>query len=786
MAWNIAIKVVSGKTPTYLCGYKDGITYYYSLTSTTYFTKLASSTTISNYSGYYDVYRFSSTLESNTTIIQLMTGGGMWVCDRTNSVSQTSRSEYVNVKLSPFTTYTWYGGSGTVSTYQSVQTYVMTNTQSYTSIYNIWNAISNTPEIVGPCNYGQYINPTAYTSLAVNGSGALGMTSGAGSTGTVIYQYGYKPNGYTGGNITFGLVTSASGTTYLRLSNARGFPYDVFAIPPYRSLTCNTTGNTGVFSYHNINASSSINVWPRVSGTTTSNLVTNTPRIEIARSAFAAFNEWATAESKDGTKKYFAITSRSINQFVMTSMTVNAGYQYLYNLGTFSQAGADGIIISSTTLTSSSSVSSAGFARCSGTHQTSSYTYTPSSNGTVYIYFKTDADSILGQTGSYNESTHQYNSSGYTYGNVLVTKSPRTYTCTFNANGGTLGTSSTTVTYDTLSAIVVTPPTRSGYTFLGYYDTSSISGGNRYFDSDGEMCKAWDKTSNATLYARWENTVTLPSNFVSTLSIYCTSSAVAASTAQGTRTGYFFPDDEPYCASGGNLTYGISNITGYLIPPAWVTGDGDGIAIPSGTGAFSGLNRIIFYSPSGTNYVSSSAAVTLSLALISTNVSYYGTPTGTATQTTNFPASAITLTSTNILNYYTITKSQTLTYNNGSSRSGTVTTSVAIGPTVTLTTLGSTVATASVISFPSAFVINLSGEGGKSSSFNITSGTRAANALLSVSISSAASVSYDATIAVSVKATFTSGEYDVTDAVTINSSGDNGIYSGNTSIVSFI
>lgn len=58
----------------------------------------------------------------------------------------------------------------------------------------------------------------------------------------------------------------------------------------------------------------------------------------------------------------------------------------------------------------------------------------------------------------------------------------------------------------------VTPPTRPGYEFLGYYDKKT--GGNQYYDKTGKGVKTWTSSAlTATLYAHWrEYTVTFNFN----------------------------------------------------------------------------------------------------------------------------------------------------------------------------------------------------------------------------------------------------------------------------------
>jgi hypothetical protein len=66
--------------------------------------------------------------------------------------------------------------------------------------------------------------------------------------------------------------------------------------------------------------------------------------------------------------------------------------------------------------------------------------------------------------------------------------------------GGTGGTTEVTATYgQPMPAITI--PTRTGYTFNGYFDAAS--GGTQYYKADGTSAKNWDKTAATTLYAQW-------------------------------------------------------------------------------------------------------------------------------------------------------------------------------------------------------------------------------------------------------------------------------------------
>ena len=61
-------------------------------------------------------------------------------------------------------------------------------------------------------------------------------------------------------------------------------------------------------------------------------------------------------------------------------------------------------------------------------------------------------------------------------------------------------------------------PKRTGAIFRGFFDTTASAGGKQYYDSSGNSVRNWDRTENATLYARWADgtpktyTVTLNAN----------------------------------------------------------------------------------------------------------------------------------------------------------------------------------------------------------------------------------------------------------------------------------
>ena len=76
-----------------------------------------------------------------------------------------------------------------------------------------------------------------------------------------------------------------------------------------------------------------------------------------------------------------------------------------------------------------------------------------------------------------------------------ITLTPESYTLTLDANGGSVSTTSKTVTYDSTYGDLPTP-TRTGYTFNGWYTAST---GGTKIESTTQVKTA----SNHTLYAHW-------------------------------------------------------------------------------------------------------------------------------------------------------------------------------------------------------------------------------------------------------------------------------------------
>ena len=121
------------------------------------------------------------------------------------------------------------------------------------------------------------------------------------------------------------------------------------------------------------------------------------------------------------------------------------------------------------------------------------------------------ANAFTAPTGySFQEWNDNYKGSGTTYTagqSVKMTAdltlyavwAAKTYTVTLNANGGTGGTTSVQAVFDAPMPNI-TIPSKSGYTFLGYFDAQN----KQYYDANGASTNSWTTAANATLSAAWE------------------------------------------------------------------------------------------------------------------------------------------------------------------------------------------------------------------------------------------------------------------------------------------
>ena len=259
-------------------------------------------------------------------------------------------------------------------------------------------------------------------------------------------------------------------------------------------------------------------------------------------------------------------------------------------------------------------------------------------------------------TNNYTNSVTDLASDKYIY----LFDAPGTYSpvttvnVTLHKNGGSGGDNGTWIApgttasnYPTLGSV----PTRSGFTFLGFFDAQS--GGTQYYTASATGARTFDKTSDCTLYAHWRPIINENYNDAS---IYCTTTAEAYSKMRIT-------DDVQIAGLSPSGPSGTTVQASVTSPSGWtLTSDKKGVNVPKDTAAGNYTVRIELSIPAGTingyTHESASDIASCVVTVKSTSISSYGNPT--VSHTTPVPLD-------NTGQTYTMspTFSQTATWNNG-------------------------------------------------------------------------------------------------------------------------
>ena len=223
-----------------------------------------------------------------------------------------------------------------------------------------------------------------------------------------------------------------------------------------------------------------------------------------------------------------------------------------------------------------------------------------------------------------------------------VKTDPATFTVTFDKQSGTGGSTSVSATYGSAMPSA-TAPTRSGYTFGGYY-TQTGGSGTQYYTSGMASSRNWDLAANTTLYAKW--TVNLPTKVAlagpSSVNVGATSSVFTLTSQDADGNAADVDQDTAFhltSNTSGTARF-YSDVTG-KIPITQVT-------ITSGT------QTIPFYyrdSAAGTPTVTTTRTSGMALGSATHDITINGKPatrvnlTGPATATAGAVSTAFTLTS---------------------------------------------------------------------------------------------------------------------------------------------
>jgi uncharacterized repeat protein (TIGR02543 family) len=162
--------------------------------------------------------------------------------------------------------------------------------------------------------------------------------------------------------------------------------------------------------------------------------------------------------------------------------------------------------------------------------------------GYTFVGWNTQAD---GNGTSYKdkESVNNLTTTNGGTVNLWAQWTVNTYTVTLNNQSATTaGTASVTATYNAAMP-TITVPTKTGYTFGGYF-TEANGGGTQYYNADGTSAKNWNLTAATTLYAKWSlDTYTITYNLAG--------GSVAT------------PNPETYTIESGDITLVNPTRTGY-------------------------------------------------------------------------------------------------------------------------------------------------------------------------------------------------------------------------------
>ncbi len=212
-----------------------------------------------------------------------------------------------------------------------------------------------------------------------------------------------------------------------------------------------------------------------------------------------------------------------------------------------------------------------------------SYTYVVRATSGLY-YASSDAKTL---------NTHEQKITVYTKGFTVEPKQT-TVTVTFDANGGSVSTTSKTVTVGSTYGDLPTP-TRTGYSFSGWYTTS---GGGSQVTSSTTVTN----TSNHTLYAHWSAypyTVYFNANggSVSTSSKTVYYGSTYGDLPTPTRTGYSFAGWYTASSGGSQITSSttVSTASNHTLYAHWNTGNNYTVTFDPNGGSVSTSSKSVTY-----------------------------------------------------------------------------------------------------------------------------------------------------------------------------------------------
>ncbi|MCL2637247.1 MAG: InlB B-repeat-containing protein, partial [Oscillospiraceae bacterium] len=387
-----------------------------------------------------------------------------------------------------------------------------------------YNLNGGTGTVLPAMRYGNGLNATVASASTSNGA---------------ISRTGYTFNGWN---------TAANGTGTVRAANAVfAMTADVTLFAQWRAITSTVT----------------FNMQSGGGGTTsvTATYDAAMPAITRPTRTGYTFQGYFGGAGGTGTRYYNAdgTSARTWNLTGNTSLhahwTPNV-YNINYNNTGTAYHGTNTVIVSpSTAITGGTASTSVTYDA-----QIPASVAVPARSGYTFMgYWTTNAAS--GGVQWYNGSGARVNTAVYTTaGNTQLWArwQANTYTATFDRQSGTGGNTSSTVTFD-VTMPTITPPTRTGYTFQGYFSAVN-GGGTRYFNANGTGARTCNFTANITLYAHWTaNTNTIffdrQGGTGGSANLTAVYDSVLPALTRPTRTGYTFEGYFESANGGGMMWY---------------------------------------------------------------------------------------------------------------------------------------------------------------------------------------------------------------------------------------
>ena len=327
-------------------------------------------------------------------------------------------------------------------------------------------SVSSSTTIQGPTNVTIGLSSPTFASIQ------LSWTASTGASRYLVYR--------STDNITFSQYASVTSTSLSGISDlAGGSTYYFYVVP--------ITGGSFTYPGYLGNNSNTL-VLPILATPTLSSAIQQSGGFYFNIDNYSASNTYnlsttAGSVSRSGS----TVTVSGLSEGASATVTVEATRSGYGNSNTATRTGTAPVSRTVTWDPQGGSVTPTSQTVLSGTVVTAP---TPTRTHYTFQYWRnplSGGDPIILSAGQSYTVTSNITFYAIWAGN--------TYTVTYNANGGSVGTASASVQYP--GSVTLPTPTRSGYTFNGWYTASS---GGSFIGNAGS---SYSPTSNITIYAQW-------------------------------------------------------------------------------------------------------------------------------------------------------------------------------------------------------------------------------------------------------------------------------------------